>query len=168
MIVYHEANPDAAESILRNGLKKTSRGDKGSSSDIARTDRYLDERLPERLREKGVSRDNNIYAFLCGDNTIISITDGAAIPLDDFILNSDQAVLRLTVDPKRCYVSDLELYDTVKAALESDDTGQAEASTGQYWEALSPLQDYQPNSFKRPEIMITYDIDSKNIELVTE
>ncbi len=168
MFVYHEADPSSAESILETGLKRTSRGAKGDDSAIARTDQLLDEHMPSELKDNNVSRDDNLYAYIADGDKIVDITDGQLVELSDFISRSKQAIFRLTVTPERCYVSDLDLYDRIKEAVENktaDD--QVRNLVHNYWQALIQLDAFAIGEIKRPEVMVTYDIDLKDIQLIS-
>jgi hypothetical protein len=147
------------------GLKCTSRGEKGADQDIIKTDALLDKHCPESLRAAGVSRDNNLYAYVTVNDKIINITDGAHLSLQDFVEKSRQQVLKLTIDPHRCFISDLDAYDGVVEAIKSHkSTESLKVLADEYWSRLIPLYKYRPSSITRPEIMITYDIDPKDIE----
>lgn len=164
MKVYHEVQPDSLGSILEDGLKRTTRGDKGDDSSIYHTDQLLDRLRPSTLTDAGVSRDNNLYGYLARDGHIIDITNGDLVPIPTFLNLSSQTVLELTIDPQRCYVSDLDRFDTVMRAIErheADETIQALAHA--YWQAVIPLADYSTNAFRRPEVMITYDVEPDDI-----
>lgn len=164
MNAYHEVDPDSVESIIEHGLKRTSRGEKGDDSVIKQVDSLLDEQCPAPLRKAGVSRGSNVYAFVEDQGQIIRITDGKKVPIDTFVKTSDQKVLLLSVDPQRCYVSDLDMYDALK--------GRAENRTiptkliQEYWTHVIRLDEYRQNHFRRPEIMITYDIAASDIQLL--
>lgn len=167
MIVYHEANLKAVDSILEKGLKCTSRGDKGDDSVIMQTDKLLDDCRPEKLKQAGISRDNNLYAFIADNNKVISIVDGGAVRIGEFVEKSDQAVFRLTVDPKKCYVSDLDLFDATREAVEKDKSPTTlNKHAARYWNALTPLSNFKINTIKRPEVMVTYDISPESIEFL--
>ncbi len=168
MTAYHEVTPDAVASILSEGLKRTSRGEKGDDSAIARTDRFLDDRRPDTLKDAAVSRDDNLYGFVTDARQVARITDGQTVAIDTFIQQSEQAVLELDIDPNRSYVSDLDLFDSVKSAIESGNTSAAERLAEQYWHELAPLQTYKFGSIKRPEIMVTYDVDPAQITVVKD
>ena len=165
MIVYHEVSNDALDSVLEEGLVRTSRGEKGDDSSIAKTDELLDGNRPAALREIGISRDDNLYAYLSSDTSLIDITDGSLVPLDTFIKNSDGAVLALTINAPQCYVSDLDQYDAVKEAVENDnDIETLQEMSETYWNSLVPLDEFTPGDIDRPEVMIPYDILPENIE----
>ena len=168
MTLYHEIPGDTRESILRDGLKRTSRGDKGDDAAIQQADKYLDDRRPAALRENNVSRDDNIYAYLGDDRSLVDIRSGDVVPLNRHP-DPDSSLLRLSVDPALCYVSDLDRYDALKQALEAgsaDDLLEAQAAA--YWDALIPLASYQSGSIRRPEVMITRDIAPEDITVVEQ
>lgn len=165
---YHEVDPAQLDSILQNGLLRSSTGAKTNESAIVRTDQLLDRYRPETLRSAGVGRENNIYAYFTTDNKIADIITGQLVDLPDFIANSEQAVLRLTIDPQYCYVSDLDVYDNIKLMIESD--GQNEKAlrdlAARYWNSLVLLPNFEQSMISRPEIMITYDINAHDITVV--
>lgn len=169
MIVYHEVSPDAVESILQKGLKRKTSGSKTDSL-VGRTDDYLDSRIPEKYAGKGISRSNNNYGFVVdGDEVIDIYGDQRRVSTTEYVRKSEQAVLALDVDPARCYVSDLDAYDAVKEAV---DQGFGEEELAQlataYWDTLVPLEQFEPDSIKRPEVMITYDVEPAKISVVKE
>lgn len=157
-VAYHETNPDILSAALVHGLRCTSRGDKGDDPAIKQTDDFLDALRPKLLLAAGVSRDDNLYAYLCIDESVVDITDGSLVARTKFIQRSTQAVLELEIDPRRCYVSNLDTYDALKDALTHYDTPAAEKIAHSYWSSLTPLTDFTLSSIKRPELMITYDI----------
>lgn len=159
MIVYHEVNSNALGAVLNNGLTRTSRGSKGDDSSIVATDQYLDERCPVRLKEQGISRNNNVYAYVSTGGSIVDITSGGLTPLQEFISRSNQSVLELSVDTSRCYVSDLDTYDAIMTALENhEDQYIIDQLASSYWNKIIVLKDFSLGSIRRPEIMITYDV----------
>mgnify|MGYP003596682327 CR=1 FL=1 len=164
MLVYHEITPDALGTVLQNGLKKTSRGAKGSDKAIIQTDQFLDKSCPEQLKSQGVSRDDNVYAYIRDGDSIIDITNGEPIPLRQFIKRSKQKVLELDVNPSRCFVSDLDTYDALKEALinnENQDVLDTLASS--YWSKVAKLTESDATTTRRPEILITYDVPAGDI-----
>lgn len=165
MLVYHEASPDKIESILQNGLKRQSRGAKGDDVWIKKTDKFLDERRPKKLRDAGVSRDDNIYAYLSTGEYIISITDGTLVPLTAFIKQASNGLLKLNINEANCFVSDLDTYDALKDALKNHSPRDTiEVLAQSYWHKLTLLSDYQNDDIRRPEIMITYNINPQFIK----
>lgn len=165
MIVYHEANPESYDSLITNGLKRTSRGDKTNSDPmIQQTDKLLDQRRPVSLIAAHVSRDNNIYAYVAKGETIQDITDGSFIPVVEFIQKSKQLVLAMNVDPQRCFVSDLDQYDALKIAIKQRQSQPTlHKLADEYWHSLILLSEYELHQKTRAEIMITYDIAPTNI-----
>jgi hypothetical protein len=166
MTLYHEIDRDSLDSVLTDGLKRTSRGEKGDNDAIKKTDAYLDARRPATLVQKNVSRDDNIYAFLGTDKTVIDITSGIVLCLSDRKI-PDTALLRLSAEQNACYVSDLDRYDAVKYAIENDMTEQLDTLAAHYWQAVVPLDTYATGTIIRPEVMITRDIRPSEIEQVT-
>jgi uncharacterized protein (DUF1697 family) len=161
---YHEVDPSSAYSILTTGLKCKSRGDKGDDKGIIMTDAYLDERRPDSVRQANVSRDENVYAYVSADGNIYDITNGSLVDIDTFVSTSDQTVLRLNLNSDRCFVSDLNLYDTIKVRIhDTKKANELEALAQQYWAGLTPLSQFDPTMIARPEIMITYDISPDDI-----
>ena len=164
-IAYHEVTSSSLSGVLKTGLKRTSRGEKGDDQDIIKTDTLLDKYRPEPLRAAGVSRDNNLYAYVAVNGKIANITDGTRVDIHDFIEKSQQKVLKLTINPHRCYVSDLDAYDRVVDVIKSHGSAESlEMLANEYWSRLTPLHNYKSSAMVRPEIMITYDIDPKDIE----
>ncbi|OYW44142.1 hypothetical protein B7Z28_00315, partial [Candidatus Saccharibacteria bacterium 32-45-3] len=127
-----------------------------------------DSHCPKELIKAGVSRDNTIYAYNVEKGLIADITDGKRRDADEFIRSSSKAVLRIKVDPQRCYVSDLDKYDGVKKAIEyrASDSEKEELACA-YWGALQNLSQYSNQSIPRPEVMITYDLPPSAIDRVS-
>lgn len=169
MIVYHEVDWDNLEAVLMEGLMGTSRGSKGADVAIIETDQLLDEHCPDRLKEFGLNRDNNAYAYFSEDGAIADIVSGALVPKQIFITRSKQAVLELNVDPRRCFVSDLDAYDTLKSAMQDhEDQYIIDQLANSYWKKILTLKDFNRGAIRRPEIMITYDIPPDSIKLVSQ
>lgn len=158
MILYHELGSDDLKDVLRNGLKRTNRGAKGNDQAIIETDKYLDDHRPSSLKIAGLSRNNNIYAFIGNTDSIIDIKDGATVALKDYMSDRNSVLLRLTVNPKYCYVSDIEKYDEVKFLLVSGDKVQAHKSAQDYWDTIMDFSVFRVNTIKRPEVMIVRDL----------
>jgi hypothetical protein len=166
MVLYHEIDRDSLDSVLADGLKRTSRGEKGDDDAIKKTDAYLDTHRPATLVHRNISRDDNIYAFLGTDKTLIDITSGAIVSLSDH-KKPDVALLRLSVGQSACYVSDLDRYDAVKHAVEHGMTEQLDALADHYWQAVVPLEAYTTGTIIRTEVMITRDVLPSEIEQIT-
>lgn len=165
MIVYHEATPHSYDTIVRDGLKCTSRGAKTNGDPlIQKTDKLLDDRCPKTLQNAHVSRDNNLYAYIADGETVQDITDGSFIPVTTFIQKSNQLVLSIDVDPDCCFVSDLDQYDALKAAIEKKEPREVlNQIADTYWQSLALLSKYDLSQKTRAEIMITYNITPANI-----
>lgn len=162
MPLYHEVAKDSVEKILADGLKRTSRGDKGDQTDIIQTDAYLDDHRPAALRKQGVSRDDNLYAFIGTDDVLIDITNGATVSRADYP-KEGSVLLRITVDEAACYVSDLDRYDAVKAAIANHETATLAELADAYWTSLTPLRHFEIGDILRPEVMITTDVPPQQI-----
>lgn len=165
---YHEVDPTQLNSILAHGLMRSSTGSKTNDIAIVKTDQLLDRYRPDNLRSAGVSRENNLYGYYAVDNKIADIITGQLVELSDFMAKSEQAVLRLTVDPEYCYVSDLDMYDNVKLMVEADDENEETLRdlALRYWNSLVPFTDFEKPMISRPEVMITYDINPHDITVV--
>lgn len=162
--LYHEVSPDTLDSVFTDGLQRTSRGEKGSDVTIAATDHLLDTNRPHAVIEAEISRDDNIYAYVGIDDKIIDIIDGNHVELAHFVKHNSNAVLALTVDPNRCFVSDLDQYDAIKAAVTDLSQTELENMSTHYWETLIPLHMFKVGDIRRPEVMITYDLQPSEIK----
>lgn len=166
MVLYHEVTTESFEDTLAHGLKRTARGEKGAKGDIVQTDTYLDDHRPANISQQGISRDDNLYAFIGTGDSLIDITNGATVQIQDYPLQ-DSRLLRLNINTDCCYVSDLDLYDAVKAAVANHETATLAELADDYWAHLVPLADFAIGDITRPEIMITQDIDPSDISLVS-
>ena len=72
--------------------------------------------------------------------------------------------MRVYVDPRRCYVSDLDIYDEIKYKISNDTVTAADAQ--KYWEAMRRLEDFAVGDIHRPEVMITCDIPPQNLQKI--
>lgn len=158
MVLYHEIDSSSLQSVLQNGLKCTHRGSKGSDKSIVQTDEYLDKHRPDTLKEAGISRGNNLYAFIGTEDTIINIKDGAIIPVQEYLCHHNSVILKLQIDAESCYVSDLDKYDALKSALSNTDERHSVRLAREYWDAVVPLQSFHPGNIARPEAMIIRDV----------
>jgi hypothetical protein len=166
MIIYHVVASDAVSSILQKGLKRTSRGEKGDDTSIIKTDKFLDEIRPKKIRLANLSRDNNIYGYLPRGDKVIDIRDGKYIAPHK-LARDNQTVLRLEVDPERSYVSDLDIYDFLKHSIEQNKPAAYLRKLGmEYWESIIMLSKADSIVPRRPEVMVTYDISPANIQIV--
>lgn len=160
-IAFHELSPDAAQAALERGLLQGTSGEK-TDDDIAATDRFLNARRPQSLIEKGVDRHMNLYCYLSHGGKIIDISSGKTLSAPAFTAGRPQSLLQVEVDPARCYVSDLDLYDQVMELLKKSDETNATRLAEQYWANLRLLNHYDW-TFRRPEVMVTYTIPPSDI-----
>ncbi len=167
MKLYHEVKPDSVGAILQKGLIRTSRGQKGDDKYIIQTDAILDQHRSSALKEAGVSRDDNLYCFYAHNGSITDIRDGAVVPLKKYAATNDYSVLEIDVPVKGCYVSDLDTYDALKDAVTHHQQNKLEQLAKSYWDKLTPLEQYQEGTFRRPEVMITFDIDPGHLRLLS-
>ena len=164
VIASHPVNSDDLESILEDGLVRHSRGELGDDKAIVATDQLLDKRRPDSLLVAGVSRDDNIYAYVHIHGHVIDIVDGSELTVAEFIRQSEEVVLELRLDAARCFVSSLDQYDALKHAMIDGATASLlDSLADQYWHSLVPLTDYDRRTIARPEIMITYDVKPSDI-----
>jgi hypothetical protein len=164
--LYHEISKDNLNAALSNGLKRSPRGAKGSDQTIIRTDHLLDSLRPQRLIAAGVSRDNNLYCYLAVKHQVVDITTGQLKEPKEISADPQQLLLKLQADGQKCFVSNLDIYDQVKAAVKSQQRAEAHKLAQLYWEKLSPLSSYRhENGFRRPEVMVTYDIPPQDLSI---
>ncbi len=166
LIIYHEASPDSLDQISSSGLRCTPRDTSDDEPAITRTNRLLDDLRPAAAIEADISRNNNLYAYVGIDDKIVDITDGNHVELTHFVKHNANAVLRLQVDPHRCFVSDLDQYDAIHAALTSTAIAKLEIMAQRYWEGIIPLHIFKIGDIRRPEVMITYDLQPSEIRLL--
>jgi hypothetical protein len=154
MTIYHQLTDDAWKRARTEGLFRDTRGEKGDDEAVRRTDLFLDERLPRSLEASLVSRCRVIYGYLGDEENLLDIQTGDSCPVKRKAQESGRVLLRLEVDPSVCWVSDLDLYDTVKNTSGSAEREHAAAT---YWRALQPLGRYD-GTIRRPEVMVTTDL----------
>lgn len=166
-VIYHEISQSSLQEILREGIKRASQGDKSKDSAIQKLDLFLDTHQPPHLAGTGLSRRNNIYGYLGDGRKIIDIIDGERVTIDKFQAKSHKRIVCLSVDPAKCYISDLDLYDTLKRAMElNEQASTRENLATQYWHKLIPLNTFEPTMIRRPEVMITHDVAPDCIRIV--
>jgi hypothetical protein len=165
VVIYHEVRPESLDKILRDGLKRSDKGEK-SDSVVQRADECLDDRMPDELVARGLSRGEVVYGYLSEGDKLIDIRNGDAVEVHQFSAERDLALLRITVDSAKCFVSDLDAYDAVKICTESsaDDSLLARLAE-RYWARIVPLDEYD-GSYRRPEVMVTSDVNPQDIEVV--
>lgn len=142
--------------IPKQGLRCAKKDDKSEDPLIHKTDSFLDDHRPELYHQLGVTRLRANYGYLTDRGAVIDITNGRRVSVESFITSSKQAILQLDIDPTRCYVSQLDLYDIVKILLARGTDATAAAQT--YWHSLQRLDTYQIGITDRIEAVITYDI----------
>jgi hypothetical protein len=167
VVVYHEVRPETLDEIRREGIKRSDHGEK-TDSVVQRTDECLEARIPSRLSSTGLSRHNVVYGYLSAGANLIDIRNGNAVEVNDFSLQRDLVLLRITADSELCFVSDLDAYDAVRLCVESDaDDTVLTQLADRYWARVLPLEEYQAGRYRRPEVMIKSDVDAKDIAVVT-
>ncbi|HET6736791.1 hypothetical protein, partial [Mycobacterium sp.] len=97
VVIYHEVRPESLDRVLREGIKRSDQGEK-SDSVVERTDECLEDRLPDDLRDRGLSRRNVIYGFLSSGDKLVDIRDGQEVQVGQFSSQREQVLLRITVD----------------------------------------------------------------------
>ncbi|MHC9291511.1 hypothetical protein ACRCUN_03545 [Mycobacterium sp. LTG2003] len=165
--LYHEVEPETLDDVERNGLKRNDDGEK-SDPETKTADAYLDAHRPAAAVRAQLSRQGVVYGFLAAGNRIVDISTGADVDVATFDRDRPQILLRITVDPARCFVSDLDRYDRVQRALESGDADdECRRLACDYWQQVVALLDYEPGSIRRPEAMVVCDIEPADIEVVS-
>lgn len=165
-ILYHEAKPESVDSILKEGIKSQAGGAKRDAQ-IEKIDTFLDTHRPDDIKSLGLNRRDVTYAFLGQDGNIIDIATGELVPVEEFRKGNGMSLFRLTVDVKDCYVSNLDLYDTLKRAMVLDEQDSTrEHLADQYWKRIVPLEKFEVGTIARPEVMINADINPGNIEVI--
>jgi hypothetical protein len=166
VVIYHEVRPESLDKVLQEGIK---RGDQGEKSDsvVQRTDDCLESRISRELAGMGLSRRHVVYGYLSSGDKLVDIRSGEAVEVHRFSAQRELVLLRITVDSSKCFVSDLDAYDALKMCVES---GAADTLltrlAERYWARIVPLDDYDDGSYRRPEVMVTSDVDAQDIEVV--
>jgi hypothetical protein len=166
MIAYHEIQKDCLDAALKEGLKTSSSGDKNDKY-ISKTDDLLDHNIPHQLKRAGINRNSNLYCYFAYKNKVLDITDGQF--KDPLILSksADHILLKVNVDSTRCYVSDLDLYDKMLNEVKYSKVANAQKLAQKYWGTITRLDIYNhEQGVERPEVMVTYDIPSSQLEVV--
>jgi hypothetical protein len=166
--LYHEVDPNLVEKVLQQGIRRGSEGEK-TDPQKKKIDTFLDTHAPDWIKWQRLSRADAIYAYLSDGDKIIDITDGQSVTFDKFLAKTTDTLLCLMVDSDYCFVSDLDLYDTIVRAMELDEQDSTrEHLADRYWRRIIPLDKYEPGTFKRPEVMINTDIAPQDIEVVSD
>jgi hypothetical protein len=166
--LFHEIDPSSQEGVLQGGIKRKASGDK-TDPEKKKIDTFLDTHLPDWAQYDDVYRGNVLYGYLADGDGVVDISTGDVLPLKKFMAASDQTLLRIKVDEEQCYVSDLDLYDTLVRAMELDEQDSTrEHLADRYWQRIIPLRDYEQGTIKRPEVMVAADIKPEEIEVVKD
>jgi hypothetical protein len=177
--VYHLTSADNLDTLQREGLRYGSQGARSREDHAAKTNKLLDGICPARLWELHVSRQGCIYAFAELEGKILDIAEGKAYPPADFPVDDGSVLLRLAIAPETAFVSDLDAYDSVARAIETDQPITALRTLADtYWQRIITLPElitcYRltedglqaidtvpaslPRHFKRVDLMLTTDI----------
>ena len=165
MTLYHEVTKDWLIDILQNGLIRASRGKKGNDHAIIATDTYLDAHRPAWVVDHNISRDDALYAFIGTEHSFVDIRNGRELLLSHHP-DPSSSLIRLAVDYKFCYVSDLDLYDELKDLITQNPHEDHSQKAAHYWASLVPLTKYTSGAIRRPEVIITTDIPPEQITVV--
>ncbi|MDB5176966.1 MAG: hypothetical protein JWN75_634 [Candidatus Saccharibacteria bacterium] len=164
-VIYHEVDPKIVDSVLQNGLKTENDGAK-TDSQIKKIDQFLDTHLPDDS-PAGLNRQNVIYGYVSADDKILDIKSSDMIAINDFVDKSDAVLLRIEVDAAKCYVSDLDMYDTIKRAMElKEQDSTLEDLATKYWQRVVTFDTFELGTINRPEVMVPYDIPPTDISKV--
>lgn len=168
VVIYHEVRPESVDKILQNGIKRSDQGE-NSDSVVQRTDECLEDHIPDDLRDRGLSRRNVVYGYLSSGDKLVDIRDGQEVEVSHFSSQREQVLLlHITVDSENCFASDLDAYDAVKMCVKSDADDKLLARLAErYWARVLPLGEYEAGRYRRPEVMVTSDVDAKDIAVVT-
>lgn len=167
MIGYHRVNSNELERVLTEGIKQAVEGKTDDDSDITRTDELLDTQLPEKLRGAGVSRKHNVYLYYDANGFALDVFDGQMRQPQDIVRSEGDVILKVELQTKKCFVSNLDLYDQVKVALKSEPADNAELLARQYWDQVYPfVEGYKPSANERIEIMVTHDVPAEMIRVL--
>jgi hypothetical protein len=166
VMLYHEIDPSTKDNVLNQGIKRGAEGRKNDAGK-KKVDAFLDTHMPDWAKEKQLSRHDAVYGYLVDGDKIVDITNGESVAVEQFIAKSHDALLRVMVDSDKCYVSDLDLYDTIIRAMELDEQDSTrEHLADRYWERIVPLEKFELGMFARPEVIVTTDIEPRSIEVV--
>jgi len=169
LVIYHEIKTEQLGSILVNGITRRSRGSKSRDDLIIKTDSLIDNYRPTHLRAADIGRSKVVYGYIGTREYIIDIKDGKKISLQQKMLNNTHALLQLDVYTELCYVSNLNLYDKIKHAINRNlSETELRPHILNYWESLVPLDVFSiEGMIERPEVMIAHDITPASLRVLS-
>lgn len=168
VVVYHEIDPTLLNQVLHEGVKRTVHSEKSEEHLVKQTNEFLDTHRDENALRARLSRFTNTYAYLGNHEKLIDIVSGASSKVTQFVKKTGKTLVRMNVDPSQCYVADLDLYDTLKRAMElGEQDSTREHLAAVFWERLVRLDMFSPDLIRRPEVMVTYDVSPKSIEIAS-
>lgn len=163
--LIHKISKDKIESAIITGLLTNEVKDI-KDDEINRTDELINHILPKKYIKVGINRKSNIYCYLTYDNYVIDIESGNKVDVKDLRVSPTDSLLYVDVDPTKCFVSDLDIYDQIKNALINNELKKAKQLAVLYLKKLQRLSDYN-HKIMRPEVMVTYNISPSNITKLT-
>jgi hypothetical protein len=164
--VFHEVRPESLDELRRDGIRRGGSGEKTGGPEQG-ADTFLDSARSPAEVQRGLSRHDVVYGYLSDGDRLIDIQDGKAVDPPSYAAEREQVLVRMTVDSDRCFVSDLDCYDVVKEGLQSGWSQDALLRwAARYWKQVTPLSDYRPGLYRRPEVMITVDVPPRDIVVV--
>lgn len=156
VVLFHQIKKETFDKVRAEGVKRGFSGDKRDDA-IAQADEFLTQHMPETFKSRGVDRKANIFCYLKDGHDVIDIKTGKKEHPSTINDGADQVLLEISVDPSKCFVGDLDLFDKIKGVLEDNQKEQAEALADTYWSRVQPLTVYR-GEFKRPEAMVVCDV----------
>jgi len=167
IVVYHEIDPHSLRRVLKEGVRRTVHSAKSEEHLVKKTNLFLETHRDDTALRAKLSRLTNTYAYLGNHEKLIDIVNGVSSLVPQFVEKTGKTLVRMKVDPSQCYVADLDLYDTLKRAMELDEADSTrEHLAVTFWEKLVRLDMFSPDLIKRPEVMVTYDVSPRSIEPV--
>lgn len=165
VVVYHEIDPNTLAQVLEEGVKRTVHSEKSEEHLVKQTNEFLDTHRDENALHARLSRFSNTYAYLGNYEKLVDIVTGTSSQVLEFVRRTGKTLVRMKVDPSQCYVADLDLYDTLKRAMElGEQDSTREHLAAKFWEKLIRLDMFSPDLIRRPEVMVTYDISPRSVE----
>jgi hypothetical protein len=164
---YHSIQEEALARCLEIGLKYGEAGARSQEPHIQQTNDYLDRRIPSDLKSLRLYRQQCLYMYADIDGFVLDIQSGELTPWQEWDAGEGFCKLRVMLDEKACYVSDLEAYDELVRAVQQNAGAEAlEHLAAQYWRRVIPFTGVSPLGYKRIEIMVTQDIRPHHITVL--